>query len=407
VVDLDGNPLTANPTVQNEYNNSPARPNVAGTIAMAKLGGDPNSASNQYFFNLEDNSTTLGSQNNGGYTVFGGVIGDGMTLINTYAQQLPIVNLNPDTNDDGKPDSGPFDTTPIVFGTNYFLPLILNRAKVVDYLGNGLSTDVPAGGLTFANKDAFIDTGATFTGAGGLTIGVNRTLGIREGYTLNRALNNHGTLAPGLELGAITVQSSYLQFSDGTLNIEIAGTAPDSQYDQLKVTGTGNAAFLAGKLQLSFIAGFTPSLGNSFTVLTAPSIVLNFSSFNLPQLTIPGAVWHENLSSTSIAMSLDYADYNHDGVVDAADYIVWRKMLNQTVTSHTGADGDGDGHITAADFIYLKNHYGDTSGGAHGSGAGSLVNLGVPEPASASMALFAGLLFLARPGRRSASRLRA
>ncbi|HVT30805.1 MAG TPA: peptidylprolyl isomerase, partial [Lacipirellulaceae bacterium] len=134
-VDLDGNPLTPNPTVQNEYNNSPTRPNVTGTIAMAKVSGDPNSASNQFFFNLEDNSTTLNQQNNGGFTVFGGVIGDGMTLINAYAQQLPIVNLNPDTNDDGKPDAGPFDTVPIVFSSNFFVPLILNRAKVVDYLG--------------------------------------------------------------------------------------------------------------------------------------------------------------------------------------------------------------------------------------------------------------------------------
>ncbi len=38
-VDLDGNPATANPTVNNEYNNSPPRLNAAGTIAMAKVRG--------------------------------------------------------------------------------------------------------------------------------------------------------------------------------------------------------------------------------------------------------------------------------------------------------------------------------------------------------------------------------
>ncbi len=198
-------------------------------------------------------------------------------------------------------------------------------------------------------------------------------------------------LRPGLKLGTITVQSSYFQYSDGTLNIEDRGTTPDTQYDQLNVTGTGSTAFLAGKLQMSFIAGFAPSLGNSFTVLTAPSIVGNFGSFSLPQLTIPGAVWHETKSLTSIIMSLDYADYNHNGIVDAADYVVWRKMMNQTVTSHTGADGDGDGHITMADFTYWRNHLGDTSGGTHGAGAGSLVNFNVPEPASDLIALSAML----------------
>ncbi|MFM7148315.1 MAG: peptidylprolyl isomerase [Gemmataceae bacterium] len=62
------------PTIQNEF--SATRPNVKGTIAMAKLGGDPNSASNQFFFNLTDNTTTLGPTNNGGFTVFGKVVSD-------------------------------------------------------------------------------------------------------------------------------------------------------------------------------------------------------------------------------------------------------------------------------------------------------------------------------------------
>ena len=41
---------------------------------MAKLGGDPNSATNQWFFNLDDNSEILNEQNNGGFTVFGEVL---------------------------------------------------------------------------------------------------------------------------------------------------------------------------------------------------------------------------------------------------------------------------------------------------------------------------------------------
>lgn len=70
------------PTVVNE----PGNLNTAGTIAMAKLGGLPNSATNQFFFNLGNNSD-LDTQN-GGFTVFGRVLGSGMTVINTMASAL-------------------------------------------------------------------------------------------------------------------------------------------------------------------------------------------------------------------------------------------------------------------------------------------------------------------------------
>ncbi|MEB3229189.1 MAG: peptidylprolyl isomerase [Synechocystis sp.] len=63
--------IASDPPVVNEF--SPDRSNLPGTIAMAKLGGDPNSATNQWFFNLGDNSANLDSQN-GGFTVFGEVL---------------------------------------------------------------------------------------------------------------------------------------------------------------------------------------------------------------------------------------------------------------------------------------------------------------------------------------------
>lgn len=63
-----------NPTVTNE----PVRSNVARTVALAKMGGDPNSGRNQFFINLDDNSGTppngLDFQN-GGFTVFALVAG--------------------------------------------------------------------------------------------------------------------------------------------------------------------------------------------------------------------------------------------------------------------------------------------------------------------------------------------
>ncbi|HEY8902939.1 MAG TPA: peptidylprolyl isomerase [Chthoniobacterales bacterium] len=56
-------------TIMNEAGPFPAYSNVQGTLSMAKLGGDANSASSQWFLNLADNSSNLDAQN-GGFTVF-------------------------------------------------------------------------------------------------------------------------------------------------------------------------------------------------------------------------------------------------------------------------------------------------------------------------------------------------
>ncbi len=79
--------ITAIPTdsaVKNEFDGV-NRSNVAGTIAMAKIGSDPNSATNQFFFNLADNHTNLDNQN-GGFTVFGKVLtSDDMAVVNSLS----------------------------------------------------------------------------------------------------------------------------------------------------------------------------------------------------------------------------------------------------------------------------------------------------------------------------------
>lgn len=65
--------------------NEPLYSNIKGTIAMAKLGSNPNSATNEWFFNMTDNSANLDYQN-AGFTVFGQVI-SGMDVL-TKIQKL-------------------------------------------------------------------------------------------------------------------------------------------------------------------------------------------------------------------------------------------------------------------------------------------------------------------------------
>jgi hypothetical protein len=54
-------------------------------------------------------------------------------------------------------------------------------------------------------------------------------------------------------------------------------------------------------------------------------------------------------------------DYNQNGVVDAADYTVWRDTLGQTgLTPFSGADGDGDGTVDPDDYSVWKAHFGQS-----------------------------------------------
>lgn len=110
VNNLTVNNVSADAPIANEF--SPNRSNTRGTLAMAKLPNNPNSATNQWFFNLRNNSANLDNQN-GGFTVFGEVLpGNDLTTmdaiasltvvngrnINSAFTDLPVNNFNVDVN---------------------------------------------------------------------------------------------------------------------------------------------------------------------------------------------------------------------------------------------------------------------------------------------------------------------
>jgi cyclophilin family peptidyl-prolyl cis-trans isomerase len=76
------------PAITNEFGIS----NLQGTVAMALVGSNPDSATSQWFVNLTNNSSILDATNTAGnppFTVFGQIVGNGMAVVDAIAA-LPI-----------------------------------------------------------------------------------------------------------------------------------------------------------------------------------------------------------------------------------------------------------------------------------------------------------------------------
>jgi hypothetical protein len=94
-------------------------------------------------------------------------------------------------------------------------------------------------------------------------------------------------------------------------------------------------------------------------------------------------------------------DYNDNGIVDAADYVLWRKTLG-TIGEGLAADSDNSNIVGPEDYATWREHFGETRHDQHehhhhGSGTGS--SIGVPEPAS--LLLMATAVSCLMPVRRS------
>jgi cyclophilin family peptidyl-prolyl cis-trans isomerase len=117
--------------IENEYSAGTTYSNLYGTVAMARVGGDINSATSQWFINLTDNAflDTVDE----GFTVFGHVV-SGFEVLERFNTTFADENYQVD---------GVFDATEYLDGPFGELPLLSNSLVVENFLFTNIEVVVP------------------------------------------------------------------------------------------------------------------------------------------------------------------------------------------------------------------------------------------------------------------------
>jgi hypothetical protein len=152
---------------------------------------------------------------------------------------------------------------------------------------------------------------------------------------------------------------------------------------------SGNGSPPADGVYLFSIQLKMAGLENSLPVL----LVFGTQSLPVAALDVAAIPWAE--AQINVA-----GDYNRDGIVDAADFPVWRDSLGQEGVG-LSADGDGNHIVDADDYAFWKQRFGEKSELRFilGDGAGNIVTAVVPEPNSPVAICAAAVMLLSASGR--------
>ena len=205
-----GTPVPKDAAVVNEFSLS----NVRGTVAMARLGGQVNSATSEWFVNVVNN-TSLDTVDQG-FTVFGRII-SGMSVVDAIAA-LPRADLRSNL-------GGAFGEVPLTDqdtdGVNTDDLVLVNRIYVTDVIVNDSDMGSGNGG---GDPDNGVQTTATYT----LSTD-SFTLPVRIRDTLYRVLMIRDTAASGAVFSVVTTrifplvdigqETALMDLDAGTLHI--------------------------------------------------------------------------------------------------------------------------------------------------------------------------------------------
>lgn len=249
-------------------------------------------------------------------------------------------------------------------------------------LGSGSTTDIDASSHILQMSGAtVVESGAAITGNGYLQNAPSGNMLLPVGLsTGNVGLSNQGTLRLGEAVGVISV-AEFVQGDAATLVVDVGKNKAGTNSDVL-TTGSGAAA-VDGFIQpnITAIGGtfVAPQIGDSFTILTAVGGVSGTFD-DVLHSNLGGMIYEWNLIHNPDNVVIQVAgidgllgDFNGDGFVNMADYVVWRNTLGSTTI--LVADGSMNGTIDQDDYdVWVANF-----GAILGSGSGDAV---VPEPKS-------------------------
>ncbi len=195
---------------------------------------------------------------------------------------------------------------------------------------NGAVLRVGSTGLTNSGNAQLSITGGTVNVFGTVNNQLNSNIAIVGGATGNfhDAVTNNGTIfvSPGSEI--VTLKN--LNFSaNSALNIALADVIDSDPTEGFGQAISLGAATLAGTLNVTLASGFSPSLGDSFQILSAGGgRTGTFATENLPSLA-PGLGWDILYSSNALTLQVVVdglpGDFDNDGDVDGRDFLVWQR----------------------------------------------------------------------------------
>jgi hypothetical protein len=128
---------------------------------------------------------------------------------------------------------------------------------------------------------------------------------IKGSGQINGSLINSGTLSPGNSPGKFTIVGNYTATGTAVHEIEIAAA---NLYDTINLTRDssfpGGNASLNGTLNVRLLNGYTPSSGDSFTIMNYRSATGSFANANLPALPA-GLSWSLHYNPTGITLQVN------------------------------------------------------------------------------------------------------
>jgi hypothetical protein len=103
-------------------------------------------------------------------------------------------------------------------------------------------------------------------------------------------------------------------------------------------------------------------------------------------------IWDIDVGATNVVLSVvATGDYSANGVVDSADYAVWRNSVGATGEG-LAADGNGDEVVDTLDYDFWRSRFGNVIGAGSGSHAATTI----PEPATGTLFLASAIFWLYR-----------